>query len=109
MYTRVLNDLVVLANSKCAQSSERPSVQHREVRPGDVSHGFAQLQFIRDVVDGWWSNNDGGMNDFRLECESEARRPRFSPPGTGPVSEQSRDAPTVSTIFSMVTFRISRA
>lgn len=31
MNTKGLDDLIVLANRKCAQSSERPDVRHQEV------------------------------------------------------------------------------
>lgn len=86
MYTEDWNDLIVLASCKYAQSSGQPDVQHREVKFGDVQHGFVRLPFIRDIVGGSRSN-DGGMNDFRLECECEARRPGISPPGTHHVSE----------------------
>jgi hypothetical protein len=59
------------------------------------------------MVDGY--ANDGGTNDFRLECECEARRPDFSPPATDLVGESSQDTPMARMFFSMIVFRISRA
>ena len=53
---------------------------------GYLQDGLAKPLVVRDVV-GWWRSRYGGTIDFQLECESEARRPAFSPPATHLVSD----------------------
>jgi hypothetical protein len=88
-YTRLVEDLTFVNTKRMLEAVNDQIYSTREWRLAILSTALQnRRQFAMVLMVGDYAN-DGGTNDFRPECEREARRPRFSPPATNPVREQS--------------------